>query len=61
VKEPSAAERLAALELEAAARGVVPITDFDSFLEEVGDAWPKDENLDEFLGWLRQSRREGHY
>jgi len=61
VKEPTAAERLAALEQQAAARGVLPIADFDRFLDEVGDVWPKDENLDEFLGWLRRSRREGRY
>jgi hypothetical protein len=61
LKEPTPAERLAELERQAAARGVLPLADFDRFLDEVGDVWPKDENLDEFLGWLRRSRREGRY
>jgi hypothetical protein len=61
VKEPTAAERLAALEQEAVARGVLPVADFDRFLDEVGDVWPKDENLDDFLVWLRQARHEWRY
>lgn len=61
VHEPTPAARVAALEQQAAARGVEPIADFDRFLDEVGDAWPRDENLDDFLGWLRRSRREGRY
>jgi hypothetical protein len=61
VNELTTAERLAALEQQAAARGVLPVADFDHFIDEVGDVWPKDENLDDFLGWLRQSRREGRY
>ena len=60
-QEPTAADRLAELERQAAACGVKPIADFDQFLDEVGDAWPRDENLDEFLRWLQQSRREGRY
>ncbi len=40
-------------------QGVEPIEDFDQFLEEVGGVWPKEENLDDFLAWLRDQRREG--
>jgi hypothetical protein len=40
---------------------IAPRSDFDRFLDEVGDVWPKDESPDEFLDWLRRSRREGRY
>jgi hypothetical protein len=58
---PNRSERLAALEQQAAANGVVPIHDIDRFLDEVGEAWPKDEDLDDFLDWLHQARRDGRY
>jgi len=32
----------------ARAHGVKPIKDFDNFLDEVGDVWPPDEDVDEF-------------
>jgi hypothetical protein len=41
-------------------RGLGPIEDFDQYLDEVGDFWPKDETCNEFLVWLRRLRREGH-
>jgi len=40
-------------------RGLVPIEDFDRYLYDVSDYWPKDESCDEFLDWLRRLRREG--
>jgi hypothetical protein len=43
----------------AAEQGVKPVEDFDQFLEEVGHVWPEEENLDDFLAWLRELRREG--
>lgn len=56
---PTPAQRLAKLLKEARARGVRPLTQAD--LDAMGDVWPPDEDLDEFLAWLRQSRREGRY
>jgi hypothetical protein len=43
-------------------RGVQPLTakEFDRFLEEP-TAWPADDNFEEFLAWLRRSRRKGRY
>jgi hypothetical protein len=43
----------------AAEQGVQPIENFSQFLDEVGDFWPEEENVEEFIAWLRQSRREG--
>jgi len=40
-------------------QGVKPVEDFDQFLREVGGVWPEAENLDDFLAWLRELRREG--
>jgi hypothetical protein len=57
----TAAEKRSAVEARARERGVKPIDDYEQFLEEVGGVWPEDEELDEFLGWLRQARREGRY
>lgn len=56
---PTPAERRAMLEKRLAEKGVQPIQDFDQFLEEMGDVWPENEDLDEFLAWLKQLRREG--
>lgn len=39
-----------------AEQGVQPVHDFDRFFDEVGAAWPSDENLDDFLTWLRRKR-----
>jgi hypothetical protein len=58
---PAPAARLAELEKRAAERGIKPVEDFDQFLEEVGDVWPEEEDLEEFLAWLRKSRQEGRY
>ena len=58
-KDKTPAERLAELERRAAAAGIQPVDDFDQFLEEVGGTWPAEENLDDFLAWLYQSRQEG--
>ena len=40
----------------AAEQGVRPIMNFDELL---GDFWPDDETADEFVGALRESRRDG--
>ena len=58
---PTPAERLAEVEAQAAARGLKPMTEveFDQYLEGFRDLWPTDEEIDEFLAWLRKSRREG--
>ena len=45
----------------ARAHGLKPIKDFDKFLEEVGDVWPPDENVDEFIAWYRKGRKTGRY
>lgn len=42
-----------------AEQGVQPIDDFQGFLDEIGDVWPQEESVDEFIAWLRQLRREG--
>ena len=39
-------------------QAVSPIGDFEEFLKEVGDVWPKNENLDDFLEWLGKERLE---
>jgi hypothetical protein len=36
-------------------QGVVPIRDIN---ELKGDFWPEDESIDDFLSWLRATRRE---
>jgi len=56
---PSRAERRKQVETRMRRRGLEPIKDFDRYLEEVSDFWPKDETCDEFLNWLRKLRREG--
>jgi hypothetical protein len=55
----SSAERLAQLLRDTDARGVKPMD--ESGLEAMGAVWPEEEDLDEFLAWLRQSRRQGCY
>jgi len=49
------------LEELAAQQGVQPIEDFQRFLDEIGDVWPDEESADEFIAWLRRSRRVGHF
>jgi hypothetical protein len=56
---PSPAERRLEVLKRMRQRGLAPIDDFDRYLDEVGDFWPKDETCDEFLIWLRRLRREG--
>jgi hypothetical protein len=53
------AERRKEVEQRMRQRGLAPIEDFDRYLDEVSDFWPKDESCDEFLIWLRRLRREG--
>ena len=43
----------------AAQQGVVPVEDFQRFLEEIGDAWPEGENVDEFIAAIRERRLQG--
>jgi hypothetical protein len=50
---PKTAEELAA------EQGVKPIEDFAKFLEEVGDVWPEEEEIDQFLIWLWKMRNQG--
>ena len=61
VEGPTPAERLAALEARAAARGYRPMTaaEFDSYLEEYRDLWPEPAEIDAFVSWLHHSRRQG--
>ena len=44
-----------ALEALASEQGVEPVDDFDSLL---GDFWPEDEGVDEFVATLREWRRD---
>lgn len=41
----------------AAAQGVGPMT--LEKLRAMGDVWPEDESIDEFVSWVRERRREG--
>jgi hypothetical protein len=43
----------------ARSQGVEPIGDYQKFLTEVGSTWPKEESLDDFLGWLDEERMKG--
>ena len=43
----------------AARRGVQPVADFDKLLEEISDAWPEGEDVDQFIAAIRAQRREG--
>lgn len=42
-----------------AEQGVKPIEDFQRFLDEIGDVWPEEESVDEFIAWLASIRRTG--
>ena len=44
------------LETLAAEQGVKPV---ENPRDLKGDFWPENEDLDEFLGWLRKTRCEG--
>ena len=52
-------DRLAILLQDAEARGIRPVD--EAALEAMGEGWPEDDNLEEFLTWLRKSRRSGRY
>jgi hypothetical protein len=54
-ERPSPAERLAKLLKEAGERGIKPLTAED--LDAMGNVWPEDESIDDFLEWQRESRR----
>lgn len=56
---PTPRERLARLLKDAESRGVQPVD--EAALEAMGGVWPEGENLDEFLAWLYESRRNGRY
>jgi hypothetical protein len=56
---PTPGERLGRLLRDAQARGIKPLD--KAALEEMGTAWPEDEDLDEFLAWLYEARRTGRY
>ncbi len=62
-RKPTPKQRREQALREARAKGVKPMTeaDFDKFLDEVGDVWPEDENLEDFLAWLYKARRTGKY
>jgi hypothetical protein len=40
-------------------QGVHAIEDFQRFLDEIGDVWPDEESVDEFIAWLAETRRMG--
>jgi hypothetical protein len=46
------------LETVAAQHGVPPVSDLDDLL---GDFWPEEESVDEFVAAVRRWRREGGY
>ena len=56
---PPPAERLAALLEQSKASDRRPMTaeEFDRFMQQPSD-WPADENIDDFIAWLRERRRE---
>ncbi len=58
-QSPTPAERRAAVERRLKERGVKPMD--DATLDAMGEVWPEDEDLDEFLAWLRKARRDGRY
>ena len=60
---PTAAERLAQLEAVAAARRLKPMTEeeFGRFIADHQDAWSNEAEVDEFVTWVHQCRREGRY
>jgi hypothetical protein len=56
---PTPVERRDKLLREAHARGIKPMD--DATLDAMAEVWPEDEDLDEFLAWLRKARRTGRY
>lgn len=57
------AERLARLLKSAGNRGIGPMTEAEltRLVEECRAAWPNPKEIDDFIGWLHQARREGRY
>jgi hypothetical protein len=57
-KQQTAAQRRAVAKLQklAAERGVKPLTSDE--LLALGDLWPEDESVDDFLAALREQRRD---
>jgi hypothetical protein len=58
VEEPTAAQRLAALEARAEARDYRPMTasEFDRFLDDHRDLWPDPAEVDAFVSWLHSKK-----
>lgn len=54
-ESPTPAERRAAVEKLIIEKGIKPIS--AEMLDAMGDVWPKNENLDDFLAWRKESRR----
>ncbi len=52
-------KRLAAFLKRAKEEGVKPVD--KETLDAMGEVWPQEENIDEFVAWLRKSRKEGRY
>lgn len=46
------------IEEMAAEQGIKPF-DFAEARAAAAGIWPEDENIDDFIAWLRESRREG--
>lgn len=62
--EPTPAQRRKKLLQEARARGIKPFKtekELDQWIEECGELWESDQEIDEFLAWLRRGRKQGHY
>ncbi len=52
-------EQLVAFLKKAKKGGIKPID--TETLDAMGEVWPEEENIDEFIAWLRKSRKEGRY
>ncbi len=64
IKKPSSleknhAQRIATFLKRARKHGIKPVD--EKALDAMGDVWPEEENIDEFIAWLRRSRMEGRY
>jgi len=59
---PTPAERLAKVLKGAEANGRRPMTeeDFEELMRGPSP-WPEEDDIDEFIAWLRESRRKGRY
>ncbi len=52
-------ERLAAFLRKAKSEGIKPVD--ETTLDSMGEVWPEQEPIDEFISWLRKSRKDGRY